>query len=667
MFLWWASLSYPQSLLDPTPVSSTVWLDRNGEVVYERRSEQGGYTRWVELDDVSPYVVAATLTGEDHRFYEHAGIDPLGVARALWLNARAGRLAYGGSTITQQLAKLLRGSPRTVGNKLIEARDALAIERTLDKRAILTQYLNRAYYGRLAYGIEAASLRFFGKPAKDLKLHEASLLAILPRAPAAYAPDKHPARALARRAHILAQMAQRGSITEADARAAAATPIVLASPRNVPADRHLVDWLLERSPNTGSVNTTFDLELQRVLSRQLDQHLKDIRRFGATQSGIVVLDNRSGGLLAMVGSRNYDDTDNLGANNAALSRRGAGSTLKPFAYALALAAGHAPGELVLDAPSEWLDYEPRNASGRHLGPVPLADALGSSLNLPAVRLVADLGPEHFATTLSRLGFASVDATGKRHGLALALGGTEVTLLELAGAYSTLARGGRFAEPRWLEEQPVTSRQVLDEAAANEVARMLEDPTTRQLEFGLESPLDLPFTVGAKTGTSSGFSDNWAVGFTEDVTAAVWVGNFDGTPLRGSLAMSGAAPLLADALSLATRDRTRRVPRRIRDAGAQLVVQEVFRVTSPRDGAQFVVDPLLPKATQRIALLTRGTPASTECSGHVRFSMDGLPTRDRTLALVPGEHEIWAEHEDCLGQLTRTRVVTFSVKEATDAS
>ncbi len=670
---WLRSLRYPLARLDPATATSTRWLDRRGEVIYERRSAQGGYSQWVTLEQVSPDLIAATLAGEDHRFYDHAGIDPLGVARALWLDVRAGGFAYGGSTITQQLAKLLRGAPRTLRSKLLEARDALALERTLDKDAILTQYLNRAYYGRLAYGVEAASRRFFGKPARELELHEASLLAILPRAPSAYDPQKHPERARGRRAHVLQKMVERGSITQRQADAAAAAPIVLSEQSNHPADRHIVDWLLLHSPETGIQTTTFDLELQRKLALQLDQHLSDIRRLAATQAGVVVLDNDSGGVLAMVGSRDYDDTAARGANNAALAHRSAGSTLKPFAYALALEAGRSMNDLVLDAPSEWVSYQPRNINGHHLGPVTLADALGSSLNLPAVRLVAELGPDRFAARLQRLGFSSVDPTAERHGLALALGGCEVTLLELAAAYASLTRSGLYHPPRWLDAQPTSEERVFEESAAREVARVLEDPSARQLEFGLESPLDLPFTAGAKTGTSSGFSDNWAVGFTRDVTVAVWVGNFDGQPLRGSLAMTGAAPLLADALTLATGDTSRSLPRRRRSG--EKPPPEPFVVTSPRDGARFVIDPLLPRTMQRIALLTRGAPRSESraarraepCHGQVRFVVDGKAAPTSSLALEPGRHHLFAEHEDCSGHLIRTPNVSFSVEETTDAS
>ncbi len=653
-------LEFPADKLDATELQSTRFYAEDGQLLFERRADNGGYGTWVELDQISPQLVAATLAGEDHNFYSHPGIDPLGVLRAIGLNLREGRWAYGGSSVTQQLAKLIDPQPRNLKGKLIEAGDALSLEWTLTKEQILTQYLNRAYYGRLAYGVEAAARRFFGKSADQLTLGEASLLAVLPRAPSAYAPDRNPERVKRRRAHVLAKMVERGFITADEAKTAAAEPLQLVSLNSRLEARHVVDQLLMRDELRGNVQTEIDLKLQASIRRALDQHLTDIRRFGATQAGVVVLDNHSGAVRAMVGSRDYEDVAALGANNAVLSRRPAGSTLKPFIYALAFERGHDERSAILDAPSEWRDYLPRNSHEHYHGSVSMAEALASSLNLPAVRLTAELGSEVVAKRLRELGFSKIDATGKRHGLALALGGAPVSLLELATAYATLAREGLWLDSHLVKATSLEPRRVYPTDAVRRVSAVLSNPSFRRLEFGMETPLDLPFEVAAKTGTSSSFCDNWTVGYTRDVTVAVWVGNFDGRPLRGSLAMQGAAPLFQDAMLQAAGPSPAPVSRNPRDF--QLEHQgnsQHFAITSPVRDAQLLVDPALPLEVQRVALTTNvkqasGMIATAPAVSTIRWRINGrvfdeAPTEaQRSWPLAPGRHEFIAEALDASG-------------------
>jgi penicillin-binding protein 1C len=559
-FFW----PYPEARLEKERRESLRIVDRAGRPLHESPAESGGFGRWVPLSEISPFVIQATLSAEDANFRSHPGIDPSGIARALWLNASAGRIAYGGSTLTQQLAKVLEPEPpaRTLWTKALEARNALRLELALSKAEILEQYLNRVYYGRLAYGVEAASFRFFGKASKELTLDEAALLAILPRAPSAYDPSRNPARAERRRAHVLSGLARRGWIAERAVREAAEKPIVLAAlPR--PRARHVLDALArserEEAARGGTLRTTVDLELTRRLEARIRQHLADLRRSEADQAAIVVLDNASGDVLALVGSRDYEEAPAQGAVNAALAPRAPGSALKPFVYALALGDGKNGSSPLFDVPTTFRDFQPRNASTVYLGRVSLREALGNSLNIPAVRLAGEVGLERFAGLLDALGLVADSARAERDGLALALGSAPVRLVDLANAYATLARGGEYRPFRLThpEAPPAPARRVIAPDAAFLVTELLADPNARRRQFGVETPLELPFPVAVKTGTSKSFCDNVTVGYSSAVTVAVWVGNFDGRPMHRLLAMQGAAPLFRDAILLAMEGRSAR--------------------------------------------------------------------------------------------------------------
>ena len=575
---------YPAERLTPRARQSTRVVDRHGRVVWERPALDGGYARFVSLDEISPFVVRATLAGEDQNFYSHLGLDPVGIARALWLDARAGRLAYGGSTLTQQLAKLLSRQPRTLLGKLVEATDALRLERTLSKDEVLAQYLNRAYYGRNAYGIEAAAQRFYGKAAKALTLDEATLLAVLPRAPSAYEPEQHSARVLARRAKILTRLADLGWVERDAASRAAATPLhTLPYPHQSPAAPHLVDWLLVHDAlpaGAPRVQTTLDLALQERLEQRVRAHLHDVAARGVTQAGVVVVDVRTGDVLAMVGSRAYGERAVQGSVNAVTATRHPGSTLKPFLYALALEDGAHPGTPVFDVPTTFRGYAPRSLDGRYRGVVSLREALGSSLNVPATRLASEVGVDRFAQTLRAAGLSTIDTGAARYGVSLALGGGETRLVDLAEAYATLARGGAHQAVRVVlpgdgerDARPVT--RVLSEESAYLTSRMLADAQARRRTFGMETPLDFAFEVAVKTGTSQGYQDDVVVGYTPEVVVAVWAGNFDGAPTHEVLAMDGAAPLFRDAMLAANesmRGARPEQPRFVRPAG--IVEREV---------------------------------------------------------------------------------------------
>jgi len=682
---------YPQERLDYAGLRSTRVVDREGRLLWEARGGRGTVARPVPLAEVSPWVVRATLAGEDAAFRWHPGVDPLAIARALWLDARARRFAYGGSTLTQQLAKNLAPEPRTFAGKLREAWDAWRLERTLTKDEILAQYLNRADYGRGTTGIEAAADRYFGKRARDLDLAEGSLLAILPRAPSFYDPLRHPERARARRAHVLGLMVARGLVDSGAAAAAAAAPLPAARAPRAPRARHALDHATTRGQvalGAGEVRLTIDVELTEALEQRARSHLASLADAGAEQAGIVVIENATGDVIAMVGSRRYGESAVAGAVNGTTALRAPGSTLKPFVYALALEDGAHPSTPVFDGPVHWRGYQPRALREHHFGSVALRDALGSSLNVPAVQTAAGVGVERLAALLHDAGLERLDPTAP-HGLSLALGGASVSLVELTNAYATLARGGEFLPWRLVAGQPrVRGRRVLSRETAFLVTDALADARARRLEFGLETPLELPFPVAAKTGTSQAFTDNVAIGYTPELTVGVWVGNFDGRPLRGLLAMRGAAPFLREALLRAHRGRPTLpfapppgvVRQQICAEDGSLAIDGCSRwrldwvatrtpssgaaaatalgatghapgsiaITAPPAGSRFLVDPLLDPARQRLAL--RAAVAEGE-RRRVRWLVDGQVV-DEALGievvhwtLARGRHRIRVETVD----------------------
>ncbi|WP_437604645.1 penicillin-binding protein 1C [Sorangium sp. So ce834] len=582
---------------------STVLLDRHGTVLRELRAGDGARARWLPLAEAGDRIQRALLAAEDRRFAVHPGVDPIAIARALGQLAAERRVVSGASTITQQLARALVPRPRTVRGKLGEMALALRIEASLSKREILEQYLNRVAFGPGLRGVEAASRFYFDKPTADLSLAEAAALASMPRGPALYDPRRGAGPLERRRNRVLDRMLAAGLAGEAEVARARAEPIALAPKGSGLGAPHLVRAVLGGAlgPGAGpaaggagaaplrgrasSITLTIDRGLQReieVLAQQTVRGLSD-RDVGA--AAVVVLENATGEILAYVGSHDIEDTAGLGHNDGVLALRQPGSALKPFVYELAMeqlgfTAATVLPDVELSFPTADGSYAPRNYDGRFHGPVRLRDALASSYNVPAVWTAAALGPERVLARLRELGLGSLDREPSRYGVAIALGDGEVRLLDLANAYATLARGGVYLPVRAVRalslaspavsdvapargagdaatepiDPPGRGARVLDAARARVIVDILADDKARIASFGEGSALDLPFPVAAKTGTSKGFRDNLAVGFTPDVTVAVWVGNFDGSPMGGISGITGAGPLFRDAMLAAARVR-----------------------------------------------------------------------------------------------------------------
>jgi penicillin-binding protein 1C len=514
----------------------------------------------------------AVLAAEDRRFYSHPGIDALAVGRALASDVVHRRIVSGASTLTMQLARTLRPHPRSFSGKLSEAALALRIEAALSKDRILEEYLNRIAYGPNVRGYAAASQVYLGVPPSSLSVAQAALLAGLPRGPTLYEVTRHPDRAKRRRDRVLARMAEAGFIDEAER--ARATDEALSANLDAPAfgAPHLVSALLagklaDAQPGLAEamaaplsqITTTLDADLQRASELAVTTILRSLEGKHVTAAAVIVLDNASGDVLAYVGSPDFFDDEILGRNDGVLALRQPGSSLKPFVYAEAIRTLGFNGatllpdiELKIPLPGGG-EYAPRDFDTRLRGPVRLREALGSSLNIPAVYTLYQLGTQAVLDRLHAFGFRSLVEDAAHYGPALALGDGEVSLLELANAYATLARGGVYRAARAvkavahgedtdieLPEAPV--ERVVPEQVAAILTDILSDKAARMSAFGDQNVLELDFDVAAKTGTSKGFRDNVAVGYTRDVTVAVWAGNFDGSPMAGVSGVAGAGPI-----------------------------------------------------------------------------------------------------------------------------
>lgn len=542
-----------------------VVADRDGHILASLQPPGGRPNRdhWVRLAQIPAAAVSAVLESEDHGFWDHRGVDLRGVVRAAWLDVRAGEMAYGGSTLTMQLARLAytQHRPRSFGRKLREAIQALRIERALDKHTILEQWLNRAYFGNGAWGIDAASRLYFGKPASALSTGEVVLLVCLPRAPTAYDPIRNPGAARARRDRVLDLMVKRRAIGADEAAQAKAQPLELSlhpPPGRAP---HFVRWVVSQLPpevaaRGGRVRTTLDGDLQTRMERQVRDHVASLADRNVDQAGVVVLDAASSQVLAWVGSANFADDD--GQIDIVVRRRHPGSALKPFVYAAAIEAGDLPSTVAYDVRDVSPDYFIPGDDTREHGPVRYREALGSSYNFAAIHALERAGVTRVMTALRTAGVATLPGSPEDYGLRLALGAAKVRLLDLAAGIGFTVRAGKVRDPSWVisvdgddggrwHPAPPRERRVFSPTTAWLVMDMMADPEARRPGFGHELPFDLPWRVAAKTGTARGFADTVAVAATQQILVAAWAGTFDGTPTQGLTAMRAAAPLARAAL------------------------------------------------------------------------------------------------------------------------
>lgn len=557
-----------------------VIVDAHGEVIF--RDTADGLSIPVPLEAVAPIMVQATVSAEDERFWGHPGVDPVAAARAV-LTYRSN--PSGASTITQQLARnlyLQGGSLPLPLRKSREALIALQLEARYSKAEILEAYLNTAYYGRQAYGVEAAAQTYFGVSARYLDAAQATFLAGLPQLPAVFGAEPTAAAALERRAYVASRLASRGVLSAGEAELAATAPLAILPAEAQAAAPHFAGFVLEQlaavRPDLAMrddlvIETTLDLRLQREAERIVRLRLAEIERNHATNAAAVVVDPTSGAVLAMVGGAEFEAAG--GQINMAVSPRQPGSALKPFLYAAAFERGYTAASMLLDVPTSYRvpgghSYTPHNYDLRYRGPTTVRTALASSLNIPAVRTLADIGVPALLEMSHRVGLDSLGAA-EAYGLALTLGAGEVTLLDLTSAYGALANEGRLAEPfvvtRVLDRsgavlhqrEPAAGVEVVSSEHAWLLGDILSDPAARLPGFGGYSILETPFWSAVKTGTSSDFRDNWTIGYTPNRVVGVWVGNNDHSPMVNISGVDGAAPIWRDLIEAAVEDSEARTP------------------------------------------------------------------------------------------------------------
>lgn len=563
----------------PRLFQTTYVYDRNGVPIAELYEE--GRRTWVGIDRISQHLIDATIATEDITFYTNLGIDPLRIAAAAWTNSSSGTIVSGASTITMQLARNLFLGPdqrydASMDRKVLEAGLAQELTARYSKDEILEMYLNLLNYGSQTYGPEAAAQVYFGKPARDLTLAEATFLAGIPQQPAVLNPFTNFDAVKRRQSVVLDVMVRHSYLTPQAADAVFLEPIALQPPPE-PAPNlapHFVQYMLEVMDGRLGQNyvkragfnlfTTLDLRMQQMAQQLVAERIAQGKeRYNMNNGALVALRPGTGEILVMVGSADFNNTAIGGQVNVALMPRQPGSALKPILYAIAF---HdlllSPASVMWDTPVSYdlganQSYSPRNYDNKFHGLLTARTALANSYNVPAVRLLDALGMKRALEGAWALGVRSLTDPPSQYNLTLAVGGHEVTLMDLVMGYHTLANGGRYIPPEVavtvLDSQsqlihplePPPPVQAISEGAAFLVTDILSDSRARAAMFGRNSVLNLSRPAAAKTGTTNSFRDNWTIGYTRYLLAGVWVGNSSGQPMHNTTGVTGAAPIWHD--------------------------------------------------------------------------------------------------------------------------
>ena len=577
-WLYYSATPAASQIANRKIAQTSIVYDSSGEhILYELHGEEN--RKIVSHKEIADSIRIATIAAEDSNFYQHIGIDPLAIIRALKVNLENNKIMQGGSTITQQLARnAFLTRERSIRRKILEAVFALKIERHYTKTEILDQYLNEVPYGANAYGVETASETYFGKKASDLTLDEAAFLAALPKATSYYSPYGKNYKALIQRQKtILKKIEELKLASETEVREALNEKIFekvkpLKQPIEAP---HFVFFVLEQLEQeygkefieTGGLKiyTSLDYDMQKIAEDVVARGAqKNIAR-GATNAALVAVNPQDGNVLAMVGSKDYYDESIDGQVNVTISPRQPGSAFKPFVYAAAFIKGYQPETMILDARTNFgrdgsgRPYIPRNYDGKFHGLLPMRSTLAMSLNVPAVKVLYLVGIDSAIDLAHKMGITTLNDR-KRYGLSLVLGGGEVKLLDMASAFSVFANEGlrvpyqpiiKMVDSRGnvLFRENVSPERILDVQIARKINSILSDNKARMPIFGARSPLTLESvgkTVAAKTGTTSEFRDAWTVGYTPSIAVGVWVGNSDNHPMKaGADGVFVAAPIWND--------------------------------------------------------------------------------------------------------------------------
>jgi 1A family penicillin-binding protein len=599
----WLYYHYGKDLPDPHSIAqhrsfenTRIYANDGKTLLYDLVDPQAGRRTLVPFERIPPMLKEATIAVEDANFYQHPGVDIRGIIRALWLNYRYQQIVSGGSTITQQLVRNIlipadeRGQDMPVEQmyerKIREAILAFRVNEVYSKDQILNLYLNEIYYGAQAYGIEAAAQVYFNKHVWQLTAGEATLLAGLPQSPTVLNPFTNMEGARKRQRTTLSLMVKYGYLTPAESEAIAAEPITLATPTTNIVAPHFVFYvrdMLEKQYGPDilhrgglRVTTSMDLFWQHQAERIVQEHRARLGERNAHNAALVIL-SPEGHILAMVGSMDYNDPTIDGQVNVALSPRQPGSALKPIIYAAALQLGWTPATIIIDEPTTFetphgTPYQPMNYDNSWHGPQRLRMALANSLNIPAVKALRYVGIDNFVRLASRMGITTLNDPS-RYNLTMALGSSEVRLLDLTIGYNTFRNRGFYQPPSAILKVENTRGEVLlkpqaqgwehqvlgpqGEEVAYLITSILSDNEARRYMFGWNNVMELPNGIHAavKTGTSNEWRDSWAVGYTPDVTIGVWVGNNDNTAMHEIAGSNGAGEIWRDMMLTYHQDRT----------------------------------------------------------------------------------------------------------------
>lgn len=653
---FWRSLD--DALLEQAP--SQVLLDRRGRFLGERPGSREAYGFWPLPPTLPTKVVVTTLETEDRGYFEHQGIAWRSVLRAAWQNVTNGRVISGASTIAMQVARLQHPRARTLAAKLHEAAEARLLVRRHGHDAVLRQYLTIAPYGNRTHGVARAANLYFDKPIDDLSWLQAAYLAALPQQPSRMSPwtEAGHARALERARRILTQLHARGVIGDDELHVALTSSLSLARhPTRPPEAMHaLLAWSRHLPGDRVIHRTTLDLEVQRAAHRALTDNLARLRGAGAGNTAGLVVELPSGDVLAYVGSADYFDAEHRGSIDYLATRRSPGSSLKPFIYAMALEDGtHTTASELPDTPVEFATanggrYAPENITHTFLGPMLLRQALGNSRNIPALRVLSEVGVDRVAQRLERGGVKQVKYDPSAYGLTLAIGSLHVTPLELAGLYAALANKGVTVPLRHFSEAPpAEGTRLFGEEAAMLISHVLADPEARRPAFPASGPLDFDTAVAVKTGTSQGYRDAWAAAFSDRLLVVTWVGNHDWRRMNlvsGAAAAAPAAHAIVEQVSPEVRPW--QAPLMSAPLPASSIARDVCALSGRLPG------PSCPNV--KTEHFVRGTEPSAPCPFHAEVRLDlrtgllagpGCPkavVETKPMLALPERYAWWARRQ-----------------------
>ncbi len=521
---------------------STAVYDKDGELLKAFTNSDGRWIFPVSLSELNQNFIRATLSIEDRRFFLHKGVDPVAVLRAAFQNISNGRKISGASTLSMQTIRLLENRPRTLLSKVIESVHAVCLESRYSKEDILRLYFELAPYGGNIHGVKAAARKYFNKKPKDLTLSESALLAGLPQSPSRLRPDRYPERAKKRREIVLKSML-RDAVIDEKAFMVASSDVVSIERYAMPSEAPHYSELLRKVHKRESVVSTIDWKIQKFSENVLKEAVERLKATRISNGAIVVIENATGKVRAMVGSVDFSSTSDSGQVNGATSLRSPGSTLKPFTYALGFERGfYSTGSRLDDSPVRYGEYLPKNYDEDFHGMVTIREALVQSLNIPAVEVLDRVGYGSLYSLLRRSGLTTLKRSPEAYGLALTLGSPEVSLLELTNAYAMLARMGVYKPAVLVEETSVSQGQrILSEGSSYMVADILSD-TGRLQSIGVYRNEKTAPRVAFKTGTSYGQRDAWTFAYNREYTVGVWLGNFSGASSKTLVGLEVATPI-----------------------------------------------------------------------------------------------------------------------------